>query len=70
MGDKGHTLRSQDDPYLFNWKQPNDTSWTGTWREDKIILVIFCLEVDTKFYTYVVMHFVSGINVIYYMGFH
>ena len=26
MGDNGHTLHSQDDPYLFNWKQPNDTS--------------------------------------------
>ena len=69
MGDNGRMLCIQDDPYRLR-KQLNDTSWTGTWREDKIILVIFCLEVDTKFYTYVVMHFVSGINVIYYMGFH
>ena len=34
----------------------------------QMILVIFCLEVDTKVFTYVVMHFVSGINVMYWMG--
>ena len=64
MGDNGRTLRSQGDPYRLR-KHPNDSSWTGTWREDDLGLVIFCLEVDTKFCTYVVMHFVSGINVMY-----
>ena len=58
MGANGHTLRSQDDPYLIELEATERHQLNRPMMRRQMILVIFCLEVDIKVCTYVVMHFV------------
>lgn len=66
MGDNGRTLRSQDDPYclrkhmIFGYTRFHDEKTVLDWSffAWKLILSFVLLLC-----TYVVMHFVNGINV-------
>ena len=56
-----------------SWGSAQTTPVEGAHDEKMVLYDTFCLEVDTKFCTlfctYVVMHFVNDINVMYFGGF-